>query len=103
METRRALIISAKDNVATALQEVEAGCTVAARLGREEVQVQAREKIPFGFKVALWDILKAGDIYKYGEVIGRASCDIKEDDLVHVHNVEGIRGRGDLEAGGDRR
>ena len=103
MENRRALINSAKDNVATALQEVDAGGTVAARLGREVVQVQAQEKIPFGFKIAIRDIPMAGEVYKYGEVIGRASRDIKEGDLVHVQNVEGIRGRGDLTAGGDQR
>ena len=33
---------------------------------------------------------------KYGESIGVASSDIQEGQLVHVHNLEGARGRGDL-------
>ena len=36
---------------------------------------------------------------KYGESIGAASCDIKKGDYVHVHNLEALRGRGDLEGG----
>ncbi len=102
MEAKRALIISGKDNVATALQDVEAGATVAARLGQEVVELQALEKIPFGFKIALVDIGKGEEVYKYGEVIGRASQAIKKGELVHVHNVEGTRGRGDLAAAGDK-
>jgi len=100
MDAMRALVISSKDNVATALQDIAAGAMVAARLGQEEVQLQASEKIPFGFKVALADIAKGEAIYKYGEVIGLASKPIKKGELVHIHNVEGTRGRGDLAAAG---
>ena len=32
---------------------------------------------------------------KYGEVIGAATRDIRVGEHVHVHNVEGKRGRGD--------
>ena len=98
MEAKRALIISPRDNVATALQDVEAGAVVAARQGQAVVELTAREKIPFGFKIALVDIPRGGDVYKYGEIIGRASQPIAKGDLVHVHNVEGTRGRGDLAA-----
>ena len=100
MEARRALIISGKDNVATALQDIEEGATIAARLGQEVVELRAIEKIPFGFKVALADIPKGEEVYKYGEVIGRASQPIRKGELVHVHNVEGTRGRGDLASAG---
>ena len=34
---------------------------------------------------------------KYAHVIGKASKDISVGELVHVHNIEGNRGRGDLE------
>jgi altronate dehydratase small subunit len=102
VEAKRALIISSKDNVATALQDIEAGAPVAARLGQEVVEVSAIEKIPFGFKVALNDIAKGEEVYKYGEIIGRASQPIRKGELVHIHNVEGTRGRGDLAAAGDQ-
>jgi altronate dehydratase small subunit len=35
-------------------------------------------------------------IHKYGQMIGRASAAIAAGEHVHVHNVEGVRGRGDL-------
>ena len=103
METARALVINQKDNVATALQDVAEGATIAARLGQEVEQLAALERIPFGFKVALRDIAQGESVYKYGEVIGKASRPIKRGELVHIHNVEGNRGRGDLvEPGGQQ-
>jgi altronate dehydratase small subunit len=33
---------------------------------------------------------------KYGEIIGKATTDIKPGQHVHVHNVAGTRGRGDV-------
>ena len=33
---------------------------------------------------------------KYGERIGIASVDISRGDYVHIHNLEAVRGRGDL-------
>lgn len=102
MDAKRALIISGKDNVATALEDIDAGAPIAARLGQEVVEVAALEKIPFGFKVALREIGVGDEVYKYGEVIGRASQPIKKGELVHIHNVEGTRGRGDLAASGDK-
>lgn len=102
MEVKRALIINAKDNVATALQDIEPGATIGARLGQDVVNLEAVEKIPFGFKVALLDIEKGQAIFKYGEIIGRASQPIKKGQMVHVHNVEGTRGRGDLTAAGGK-
>jgi altronate dehydratase small subunit len=102
LDAKRALIISGKDNVATALQDVEAGETVAARLGQEVTNVEAKQKVPFGFKIALSDIAKGQEVYKYGEVIGVASEPISRGDMVHIHNLEGTRGRGDLAAAGGK-
>ncbi|MHB9092657.1 MAG: UxaA family hydrolase, partial [Chloroflexota bacterium] len=67
-----------------------------AASGIHTTPVLALEAIPFGFKVALVDILRGEPIFKYGEIIGRASCPIQQGALVHVHNLEGLRGRGDL-------
>jgi altronate dehydratase small subunit len=98
--TGRALILNAKDNVATTLENVKAGERVAAALGDEVIYLDVVEDIPYGFKVARADIALGSEVYKYGEVIGRASKAIGKGQLVHVHNVEGIRGRGDLAARG---
>ena len=97
-----ALMLSEKDNVATTLEDVEAGAEVAVRLGGEVTSVEAQARIPFGFKVAVADIGKGAHVVKYGESIGLASSDIRRGDLVHVHNLEGGRGRGDLVKGGSK-
>lgn len=100
MKPKRALIINSKDNVATVIEDVEVGDQIAAMLEREVRIVGAKEKIPFGFKVALTNIAEDELVYKYGEPIGKASKPILKGQLVHIHNVEGLRGRGDLARGG---
>jgi len=97
MPAKRALIMQPNDNVATALEEIQAGDDVAAALGKEGRAIRAAEAIPFGFKMALQDIPQGEFIRKYGEVIGRASTAIVRGTMVHVHNLEGTRARGDLE------
>ena len=96
---KKALIISPADNVATALEDILAGDLVEARLGKNVETLEARENISFGFKIALSDIPKGGNVLKYGEAIGRASAPINKGSLIHIHNVEGARGRGDLAKG----
>ena len=86
------VVISAADNVATALEPLDAGRTV--RIG--ESMVTVAEAIPRGHKLALRAI-RAGDrVIKYGSPIGLASADIAPGAHVHVHNVASTRGRGDL-------
>jgi altronate dehydratase small subunit len=89
------LVFSKKDNVGTAAAELHPGDSfqVSGRTGQE---LKAQEEIPFGFKVALSDIPAGSNVVKYGEVIGRSTCPIRAGEMVHIHNIEGIRGRGDL-------
>ncbi len=52
------------------------------------ISLNGNDKIPAGHKYALCDI-KVGDyVIKYGEIIGKATCDIKEGEWVHTHNVK---------------
>ena len=52
------------------------------------ISLNGNDKIPAGHKYALCDI-KTGDyVIKYGEIIGKATCDIKEGEWVHTHNVK---------------
>jgi len=44
--------------------------------------------IPAGHKFALKDIKKGETVIKYGQIIGRASSDIKAGEWVHTHNVK---------------
>lgn len=102
MPQKRALILSSRDSVANVLEEVSPGDEIAARLGEETVLIQAVERIPFGFKVALTDVASGDPVYKYGEPIGKASKPIRKGELVHIHNLEGARGRGDLAGSGSK-
>ena len=97
---RAVLAISARDNVATALEPLEPGRTVAAN----GVSVVALEAIPAGHKIALRTIAAGDEVLKYGSPIGTATTGIAAGAHVHTHNVASSRGRGDLpHAPGDPR
>ena len=100
MASRGALMLSEADNVATAIDSLEQGEEVSVRLGKDVRTVRALENIPFGFKMAVSEIARGSRVVKYGESIGNASSDIGRGELVHIHNLEGSRGRGDLAKGG---
>ncbi len=86
------LVISERDNVATALELLEQGRAVEAN-GRTVV---ALEPIPAGHKIALVGIAAGEGVFKYGSPIGTATGDIPAGAHVHTHNVASSRGRGDL-------
>lgn len=91
------IVIKGKDNVATALREIKQDETVAVAVGDEKKELTVRETIPFGHKFAIRDIQKGENIFKYGEVIGRAIHNIPLGAHAHIHNIESLRGRGDLD------
>ena len=86
------IVISDRDNVATALEPLGVGEAVHAG-GAELVII---ESIPRGHKVALRAIRCGEPIVKYGSAIGTATMDVAAGAHVHVHNVASTRGRGDL-------
>lgn len=85
----------ADDHVATALKDLKAGDRVTYSFSGEPIELQLLEDIPFGHKVAIVSIEGGTHVRKYGEVIGRATAAIEAGRHVHVHNLEGLRGRGD--------
>jgi len=95
----RALIIHPEDNVANLIgpgskgQSVE--CTVEGRAATTNISLL--DDIPANHKFARVNISKGEPITKYGLTMGRASCDIRAGQYVHVHNIESNRGRGDLQ------
>ena len=94
---RDAIVISSEDNVATALAGLEREKTAAVGRGDEIVAVVLTDDIAFGHKFAIDDISRGQDIIKYGEVIGRATEDIPAGAHAHIHNIESLRGRGDID------
>ena len=93
---KAALVISDRDNVATALQPLDDGRV----LDLGGVSVTVREAIPSGHKVAIRAITSGEPVIKYGSPIGTATADIAAGAHVHTHNVASGRGRGDLEEPG---
>ena len=90
-----ALVLNIKDNVATAVRPLESGDTVAVEIDGNPDSVTLLQAVPFGHKIALKDVGTGENIIKYGETIGQAMAAIRKGEHVHVHNVEGFRGRGD--------
>lgn len=86
------LVLDRDDNVATALEDVPVGRKV--EYDGETVTVD--DDVPFGHKFALTALPTGSTVRKYGEVIGRTTCDVTAGEWVHTHNCESTRGRGDI-------
>ncbi|MBE5751971.1 MAG: altronate dehydratase [Clostridiales bacterium] len=52
------------------------------------ISLAGNDTIPAGHKYALRDIPQGDYVLKYGEIIGRATRDIKQGEWVHTHNVK---------------
>ncbi|KML41275.1 MULTISPECIES: UxaA family hydrolase [Bacillaceae] len=95
MSEYKTLFLNEKDSVAVALSDIPAGAEVIVKTEGIEKTVRILEPIRFGHKFAVRAIPQGDDIIKYGEVIGAAVAPIDAGEHVHVHNLEGKRGRGD--------
>ncbi len=86
------LMLDPKDSVAVVLDNLKSGDIAAIREPNQKMQeVKIIQDIPRYHKVATANI-QAGDlIYKYGQVIGKASRDIQIGEHVHSHNLVSIR------------
>jgi altronate hydrolase len=93
----KAIRIEEEDTVAVLLDSIRSGdlCQVSSSL-----QIPVREEIPFGHKIALFNIPEGDPVIKYGEVIGYATQFIPAGHWVHGHNLRSGRGR--LDNGGER-
>ncbi len=90
-----AIIIDPLDNVAMALRQIKKDELIRIETKGRVVEVTLFQIIPSGHKLALSDIDKGKPIIKYGEVIGIAAGKIRKGEHVHIHNIEGQKGRGD--------
>ncbi len=85
--TVRGIKIAEKDQVITIVEKADAGACLEYTNGRECIQITAAEQIPKYHKAACEDIAKGSFVYKYGEIIGIATEDIKKGMWVHTHNL----------------
>ena len=102
MSTKIAWVVDEeKDSVANILSnDVKKGMVVPVTVMGEEFQIKVFADIPYGHKIAIKPIKAGETVVKYGLSIGRAIADIAVGEHVHIHNIEPLRGRGDLMAKG---
>lgn len=72
--------INEADNVAVALEDIEAGYT--------ENNLTALDDIPFAHKILLEDLKAGDDVIKYGYPIGHVDRDLKKGSYIHSHNLK---------------
>jgi hypothetical protein len=80
------IVLSDKDNVATALADVPSGDYALSVSDKTDI-IRVTEAIRAGFKVALSPIEPGETVYKYGYPIGVAKALIRPGDCVHIHNM----------------
>lgn len=90
------IVINLEDNVGNAIMDIKKGEMVSFISNNATFEIEAKEDIKYGFKMAIKDIKSRKPVIKYGEIIGEANKNIAKGELVHIHNMEGRRGRGDL-------
>jgi len=90
---KKAITMDSRDNVATALTELQPGDEVEVISTAREVvrKVRINNALPLGHKIALANIAEGQNIIKYGAKIGRATKTISAGDYVHIHNVTSDR------------
>ena len=90
---KRAIQMKKNDNVATALETLEVKEKASGVLPSQEVieQVEMKQAVPFGHKLAIKAIAKGDAVIKYGETIGQAAQNIERGEYVHIHNVTSNR------------
>lgn len=86
----RFMKMNPEDTTATALEAVEKGGQALIYSQKNELllELTAGERIPYGNKIALSDILLGEVVIKYGAPIGSCTREIKKGRLVHVHNLK---------------
>jgi (2R)-sulfolactate sulfo-lyase subunit alpha len=86
------LIHKEGDDVAVAVQDVEAGEAQAVYMDSDRaVTIRVTEAIPLGHKVALVDFGEGDEVIEYGVRIGVTRHPIQAGQQVHVHNIRSAR------------
>ncbi|HVZ45423.1 MAG TPA: alpha/beta hydrolase fold domain-containing protein [Ramlibacter sp.] len=89
-------ILDRSDNVGSVVGVDAASGARCAMRGAATGQLEVRQDIPHGHKVALRAIAAGDPVIKYGARVGRMTADVAPGEHVHVHNMESLRGRGDI-------
>jgi (2R)-sulfolactate sulfo-lyase subunit alpha len=72
------------------VEDLKAGTDMLCLITHNDTtfNLEAKQDIPIGHKVALKDIKAGETVIKYGEDIGKAVADIAKGEHLHVHNAK---------------
>lgn len=88
------LIHNQNDNVGVAIKDINKGekaLGVAIEDKNTKIEIEAKDNIPIGHKIALKPIESGSLVIKYGIPIGVATRNISEGEHVHTHNLKSRR------------
>ena len=89
---KKAMLLHSSDNSAVAVEDILKGNAVdIVSKGIVTKTIVALADIPFGFKISVEDIEENKHIFKYGQVIGMASCGVATGERLHIENIKGLR------------
>ena len=90
----KCIIMNPKDNVATVIKKISKNEKLIIMNAQMKAigEITAIGDIPFAHKIGIADIKKDENIVKYGEIVGKATADIKKGEYIHTHNVVSIEG-----------
>ncbi len=93
--SKRALKMNPADDVATAIDIIDAGdvVSVTTKDGAVVDEVAVSDSVDLYHKFALRDLGPHEIVHKYGQVIGEATQPIKRGEYVHVHNIASVKTR----------
>lgn len=91
----KGLLLDPADSVVTVTERVPAGGLVCCALPEGFSALRANGEIPKYHKLAVRDIPKGGAVIRCGEVIGRATEEIRRGDWVHTHNLSDLPEEGE--------
>ena len=93
MTTPHFLVHVSGDSVGVAVMEIEEPLQANGVVLEDDsdIQVETREAIPLGHKIALVDIAEGQKVIEYGEFVAKAIKPIARGEHVHVHNIRSIR------------
>ena len=86
-DMNKLLFLSDDDNLAVCLEDLQSG----THISQSGFEIDVKNDIPRGHKIATKAIKKGDGVIKYGERMGHATFDIEVGEHVHVHNVLGDR------------
>jgi len=81
------------DHVGVAVVDIAAGEHAQGVFMDDDstIDVEAREAVPLGHKIAIADLGCGAEVLEYGAMIGKATAPFRPGTYVHTHNLRSAR------------